>query len=417
VNEQRLRRGLHELELSGERDAQERGWRVVRAAFSERPAPPRSSRRGLRPALAAAALAAVLATALSPAGAAVGDWVGDVVDRPPDEPKRTRLALPASGQLLVSTTQGPWIVRRDGSRRLLGRYDEASWSPRGRFVVAARDRRLAALGPDGRTRWALTARRPVSGVRWAPSGFRIAYLSGLRSGYERPPAAGTAGQPQVLRVVAGDGTGDRMLARAVAEARPAWRPGKLHVLAFADLQGRVRVVAADTGHLLWRSARGAHPHQLDWSADGQRLTALGARTLRIFDGRGRLLRTLRSGRHDLPAPLPGDSRVLSFARRGHAFALIRGTESGENEVVMRAAERSGGARRLFVGLGGFGDLAWSPDGRWLLITWPGAGQWVFVRPQPSRRLQTISDVAREFDPDAMPAGGDVGEGGEWCCPP
>ena len=47
-------------------------------------------------------------------------------------------SLPASGQLLVTADSGAWVVDEDGSKRLLGGYREASWSPFGRFVVASR---------------------------------------------------------------------------------------------------------------------------------------------------------------------------------------------------------------------------------------------------------------------------------------
>ena len=65
-------------------------------------------------------------------------------------------ALPADGRVLVTSARGVWVVRPDGSKRLLGRYREASWSPFGRFVVAARANELAALDPStGELRWSL----------------------------------------------------------------------------------------------------------------------------------------------------------------------------------------------------------------------------------------------------------------------
>ena len=86
-------------------------------------------------------------------------------------------------------------MQQDGSKRLLGQYREASWSPFGRFVVAARENELAALEPDGDVRWTL-ARPGVRFPRWTgtETDTRIAYVD--RTG---------------IRVVAGDGTGDRLL--------------------------------------------------------------------------------------------------------------------------------------------------------------------------------------------------------------
>ena len=51
---------------------------------------------------------------------------------------------------------------RMGRKRRLGDYEEASWSPRGLFVVATSDRRVVALEPDGDVRWTVTRPRPVT---------------------------------------------------------------------------------------------------------------------------------------------------------------------------------------------------------------------------------------------------------------
>src|ERR671934_220788 len=43
----------------------------------------------------------------------------------------TLFRLPAPGRLLVESSEGPWVVQPDGSKRLLGRFLDASWSPHG----------------------------------------------------------------------------------------------------------------------------------------------------------------------------------------------------------------------------------------------------------------------------------------------
>ena len=78
-----------------------------------------------------------------------------------DDAKPALRSLPAAGELLVESEQGPWIVREDGSKRLLGDYEEASWSqPRGLYVAATDGRTLLAVEPDGTVRWTITAPAP-----------------------------------------------------------------------------------------------------------------------------------------------------------------------------------------------------------------------------------------------------------------
>ena len=291
-----------------------------------------------------------------------GALAGALDDDEPELRSQPRpLRLPADGKLLVQSEQGPWVVRRDGSKRLLGRYDGASWSPRGLFVVAWRDGELVALEPGGKVRWTVVTLGPAD-ARWSPSGFRIAYRSGA-----------------TMRVVAGDGTGDRELIHSVAPLAPAWRPGSGHVVAAADRGGRVLAVDADSGRVLWRSEPGERARAIEWSADGRRIVVLSAGAVRVLDERGRTLAT-RSR-----------ASAAAFAPRGRRLALVRG-----NEVLI-------GTQTVFAGGGVPGDLAWSPDGRWLLVALPDANQWIFVRPD-GRQLAISAAVAQQFDPGATGSG-------------
>jgi hypothetical protein len=262
--------------------------------------------------------------------------------------QRALYSLPAGGRVLA----GPWIVAADGSTRHLGAYDQTSWSPFGRFVVATRGDELYALQPDGTIRWKL-GRPVVRDARWGgtPTDTRIAYLSGQR-----------------LRVVAGDGTGDREVGPQMsADAAPAWRPGGApFVLAYADIRGRVWVFEPDTHRLVFR-VRAAHVMKLAWSRDGERLLVLTRTAVRVFDAHGRLV-AARTGRF-VDAAFVGD-RVATLSP--HAVAL--------------------GDRTLFRTSGNLGQVVPSPDGRWLLVTWPEARQWLFVPTSRNRRLRAAGNV-------------------------
>jgi hypothetical protein len=229
-----VKRELERVEIADEREARERTWAVVAAAFAQREPVPR--RRSWKPAVAVALAVAALAALLSPPGRAMLDELREVVGV--ENADRALFSLPADGRLLVVSDAGAWVVEQDGSKRLLGPYRDASWSPFGRFVAAARANELAALTPGGDLRWTL-ARPDVRFPRWGGTrtDTRIAYFSRGR-----------------LRVVGGDGKGDRLLDADAALRPPSWLPGAAHRLAYLRRDGSVRIVDADSGAVVDPSA-------------------------------------------------------------------------------------------------------------------------------------------------------------------
>ena len=369
-----MKEDLGRVEIPDEHEARERAWSLVRAAFAERE-PVVRPRRRWRPLLAVAAGLSLVGAALSPAGGAVLREVRETIGIERAAP--ALFSLPTQGRLLVTSDAGAWVVAGDGSKRLLGRYREASWSPSGRFVVAARANELAALEPGGETRWKLS-RAGVRFPRWGGTrtDTRIAYLSDGR-----------------LHVVAGDGTDDRRLARLARPVAPAWRPGPAHVLAYSRRDGLVRVVDADRGTVLARD-RAADAVQLDWVADRRLLRTPDA--VRLYDDSGRRVLTRR-----------GRFAAAALAPRAQALALVH--LDGAVSTV-EVVSRRGRAQRVFTGTGRFGELAWSPDGRWLLVTWPDADQWVFVRVRGQRRIRSASNISAQFESSRFPSISG------WCCP-
>jgi hypothetical protein len=225
-----VRKELERIEIPGEHEARERSLAVVRAAFTERE--PQPQHRSWMSIAAIAIGLVVVAGLLSPPGRAVLDDIREVIGVEKAQP--ALFSLPTEGRLLVTADSGAWVVEQDGSKRLLGNYREASWSPFGRFVVASRPNELVALTPEGDVRWSL-ARPNIRFPRWGgtQTDTRIAYLSG-----------------DELRVVGGDGKGDRLLDRNARAEAPVWKPGKGHRLAYARRDGSVRVINADTGAIL-----------------------------------------------------------------------------------------------------------------------------------------------------------------------
>jgi hypothetical protein len=303
------------FEAPDERAAEDRAWAVVRRAYAERE-PVAWPRRHARPLVAGALVAAAVAAVLTPPGRSVVHSLRKAVGV---QGAQTELvSLPSPGHLLVSGRGGTWIVNADGSRRRLGAYRDAVFSPHGLFVAATSAHELVVLDPKGKVRWTLPRRSPRFPA-WTGTftDTRIAYLAGGK-----------------LHVVAGDGTADTTVGPA-APVPPVWLPGRVVVYS----NGR-RLVAYDTESGL---------------------------------------------------------AVRRFALRRGGPAVHRG--AGQSEVVA-------GGRVLFRGTGVFDQVVRSPDGRWLLVTWPTADQWAFVRLRP-RKIVGVSRIRSQFGGFPRIEG--------WCC--
>lgn len=365
--------------------AEVRAWALVSDAYARRPpssAPARFRRRGRVLGLAFAVLLAAAAVAVA---AQPPHWVRHVLGAGPSAAPRAHASLgplPA-GRLLVSSSAGTWIVRGDGTRQRLGPWTGATWSPRGLYLAAWRGRSLSAVAPDGRVAWTILARGPVRDAVWSPDGYRIAYR-----------------RDDVLAVVAGDGTGAHVLAQPVAAVAPAWRPGAPHTLAWVGPRGHVEVRDVDTGLVVWRSAASLHGvRALAWSADGHRLLARGARRVVVLDVHGSRVWRVR---------LPHDARVrgAAWAPRGDRIALALQTGAWTRVYVTQSARVPRNA--LFATTGTLGSLAWSPDGRRLLVRWSEADQWLLLSPTTANaRITAIGAISRRFGPAPTVQG--------WCC--
>jgi hypothetical protein len=407
VTDERLKELLRDAPLPDEDEARERSWRVVQAAYEQRSASGAPARRNRRLGLALAGAAAVLAIALSPAGAKVGDVIRDVAGIGGHKAAPSLTSLPAQGRLLVDSPVGPWVVQDDGAKRLLGDYDQATWSPSGLYVGVTGGRELAAVEPDGTLHWTLDRPHSVHDPRWSASGFRVAYRSGSS-----------------LRVVAGDGTGDHLLARHAAPVAVAWKPlsGNAaasasrglavdEIAAFMTASGRMVVENVDTGMVELSLKPRGRPSQLAWSSDGKLLLAAGEHRLSTY-APGRKA-------HPLPAGYgPGASiGAAVFLPGTHRIAAAVNLHRGTQRVIgqVRTDARSFFSKRLAARRGRITDLVPSPDGRWLLAAQPQDDRWLFVRVRDGK-VKTAADIAAQFDPGATgPVAFPRIDG--WCCGP
>lgn len=383
MNENRLRALLREEPIPGAAEAEGRGLALVERAYAERRPAGRPVLPRLAVALAAAALLAALL--LSPAGAAMRNWIGDVFTAGVRNARPALTEVPGGGRLLVQSPRGPWVVQPDGSRRLLGRYDEASWSPHGLFVAAADGRTLSAIEPDGTPHWSISAAGPVRDPRWSPSGFRIAYLA------ERS-----------LHVIRADGTKDRPFGPA-APVVPTWFPLGAHLLAYVDSTGHLRIVEADTARTLATAPASSGVTALGWSADGRSLLEMSPRGIWLRPLRiEKLAGGIRLGNpHRVPLPAGATVRTAAFAAHQRMIAALveRHGRAGALRSEALLIDTDGGPPRgLFAVSGRLSQLAWSPDGSHLLLAWPAADQWLFLPIEGRGHLRAVGSISSVFSP-------------------
>jgi hypothetical protein len=419
-----LNEALREAPIPTPGGVEERGLRVVEAAFEERvrddselrrdKTPETSERSSGRP-LARLALGLALATVLaalllSPAGAAVRGWVDDTFTASTPRPEPTLARIPGGGRLLVQTGEGPWVVQPDGSRRLLGDYEEATWSPHGLFVAAVKGRTLTTLEPDGTPHWSIAGGARLGAPRWSPSGERIAYRDGFG-----------------LRVIAGDGTDDRLLAGSTAapppgQARispayvaPAWDPNGRDALAYVTGTRRLRILDSETGAVLAAAPAMRRITWMDWGDGGRKILEASPGTLR--------LRSILPAGH--PArPALGKARLLPLPPR---VAVVDAALAPERPLVAAAVThwkkhgtysevlvfRPGHKRQSLLSVpGSLGQVEWSPDGRRLLVAWPGSDQWLFL-PLGRGRASAVGRISWAFAPGGHRTSYPFIEG--WCC--
>ena len=395
-------RAVRELHPPDEDAALERAVALASGELRSRTPLPAGRRIARTLGIAGAIVAATAALALTPAGAEVREWMADAIDDEPGTQREALTRLPAGGQVLAVADSGAWLVSGDGSRRRLGDYEEAAFSPSGQYLAAARENELTALTPEGDIRWSVSRPAIVRDPLWAPSGFRIAFTEG-----------------RALSLIEGDGDLPVEVSRNAAPGVHSWRPPPDGVdprfapdeLTYAT-EDEIVTVDATTSEVIWRRGTGDIPRSLDW-AGPDRLVATYRGYVSVLDRRGRI-------RHDVPIPDGVRVSGAGVAPDGERVAIVA-KRPGRAEGRLILARIAGGDRRqrtVFSGSGAFGEPVWSPDGNRVLLPWPDTDQWLFVSPAEDRkvlrRVIAVGDIGRAFDPGGRgPAPAPRVEG--WCC--
>jgi Tol biopolymer transport system component len=268
-------------------------------------------------------------------------------------------------------------------------------------VGAAAGRTLSALEPDGTPRWSISAGSAIKDPRWSPSGFRIAYRAG-----------------HGLRVVDADGDDDRSVDADVYPTPPAWFPFGLHLLAYLDGNARLRIADPDGGSTVASASASPGAAALAWAPDGSLLLERSTDALWVREvSTSKLAEEIAIGAAQrIPLPAGAEIGAAAFSPHDETIAVLlrRPNTAAPRSEVLLVDPAGGPPRRLFAVSGQLSDLTWSPDGRYLLVAWPDADQWLFLPVEGRARIKAVEGIATAFAPGSPdPSPFPRVEG--WCC--
>jgi hypothetical protein len=175
----------------------------------------------------------------------------------------------------------------------------------------------------------------------------------------------------------------------------------MHTIAYYS-GGAIILRQADSGAVVWRAPIDVTPSALEWSDDGRFLAVTSSPKSVVLDARGHVRRTI--------SMLGAELLQTAFKPHTHLLAVsLRVAQRSQVRLV--DVDHPGHGSLLFAGPGDFGDVAWSPNGRWLLLNWPTANQWLLVS---GARVHAVGNIAQEF-PRHDKLGPMLQIAGRWCC--
>jgi hypothetical protein len=273
-------------------------------------------------------------------GLSAGQPLGPVLHTPAHRslpPGAAAFAIVAGGRALIATPHS--FVRTSPLTAF-------ELSPNGIYAGVGERGRLLAIDPaNGRVVATHRVNGTVTAIAWAPIGIHIAYVVRHRG-------------RSSLHLMDGDFTNDRVVAKGVADVRPAWRWDSLAV-AFVTSGGAVQVDD------LWRGAIVPVPAPADAPTEppDQLAFAPHGSELAVRNGGAALWIADTSSHHAFFVPIPGVLGPIANAE----IAWLPGNDLLETaaQFVQRVhVGRSGGTivARSVAGSGVAG-ITVSPDGR------------------------------------------------------
>ena len=185
------------------------------------------------------------------------------------------------------------------------------------------------------------------------------------------------------------------------------------MLAYVDAQGAIRVIDVDSEETLEKVGAPERLRGLAWSGDGERLLAFSPRNLQVSDADGGTLTGWR-------APADTELTAAGFLSDGERVVLVqtKTAEDGTTSSTVSVFSPGPGAtspKVVFRTPGLLKGLALSPDGKWLVVGWRSADQWLFLEPKAGGEVRAFENISAQVaagdpkPPFPRPTG--------WCCGP
>ncbi len=202
---------------------------------------------------------------------------------------------------------------------------------------------------------------------------------------------------------------------------PTWRPARYdlesqasrNVLAYVDIEDRLRAVDVDSGKRLADLQLAARPISIHWLSR-ERVLIASPDQVQMADTESGTAETAYT-----PAPSAGAIvGVDGYPGGSKAAVLVTTKADGQDEarsrLVLIDTEGDRRPRTAFSGLGHFDGPLLSPNGTRAQLGWRDAGQWLFVPTDRTADVIAVDNIPRQFD-----SGG--GESDplprieSWCC--
>ena len=108
--------------------------------------------------------------------------------------------------------------------------------------------------------------------------------------------------------------------------------------------------------------------------------------------------------------LGAELRQATFKPWTHELAVVV-RAAGRSEVRIVDVDHPGHARLLFAGTGHVRRRRVVAGRRWLLVNWPEANQWVFIK---GKQVRAVANIRQQFA-RADGLGPLLELSGRWCC--